>query len=162
MHTIKQMNSLPANERGATLVVALILLVLISLIGVATLKSATLVEKMSSNDYQKSITFQASESAVILTLQDTDLISEVIRTNTAQTRNNVDVDIDNTVANVVYTPVGFGAIEGASIGENGVSGQRIMITSTGQTDVGTSTAPSTSSTRTVHGIVQLVPGFGSD
>ena len=60
---------MPSNENGATLVVALIMLVLISLIGVSSLKSASVVERMSANDHQKNITFQASESAAEVALK---------------------------------------------------------------------------------------------
>ena len=111
---------------------------------------------MSANDYQKNITFRASESAVDVTLQDDTLISRVIREGTPVTVQNVDINmgLDNAAAEVVYTSVGFGPVEGASIGENGVSGQRIMITSTGSLDGNAGTQ-----TRTVHGIVQLVPGI---
>jgi len=164
MQALVHVNSMPNQQRGATLLVALIMLVLISLIGVTTLKSASVAERRSANEYQKNLTFQVSESAVNQTLQDRTMLRNAIRTNARVEATNLDINIENTRADVVYTPVGFGAVEGASIGENGVSGQRLMITSTGQmcdsdAAAGTCTVNGNSSTRTLHGIVQLVPGI---
>jgi len=145
--------TLPGSQQGATLVVALIMLILISLIGVSSLKSASVVEKMSANDYQKNITFQASESAAEVTLQDTVLISQALVAQQPVAASNVITGIPNASADVVFTPAGVGEVFENSLGENGFSGQRIMVTSTG-----TLTTDSNIRSRTVHGIVRLVPG----
>jgi len=89
--------SLPSNENGATLVVALIMLVLISLIGVSSLRGAAVVEKLSANDHQKNLTFQASESAASIALQNDALISEALISGTAKT-NTIDTKLDNVTA----------------------------------------------------------------
>jgi len=147
------MNSLPQDQQGATLIVALILLILISLIGVSTLKSASVVEKMSSADYQKNITFRASESAVDVTLDDA-LISQVMREDqVVLSQNDININVDNANASVVYTKIpGQGIVLGASI--NTVAGNRLMITSTGSL----AGDPNTK-TRTVHGIVKTGPAL---
>lgn len=152
MQNIKQMKSLPQDQQGATLIVALILLILISLIGVSTLKSASVVEKMSSADYQKNIAFRASESAVDVTLND-DVISRVMREGrVALSGNDFNINVDNASADVVYISTGEGIVLGGSIGT--VAGNRIMITSTGSL----AEDPNTK-TRTVHGVVRTGPAF---
>ena len=145
MHKLSHMNSLPNDQRGATLVVALILLILISLIGVSTLKSASVVEKLSSNDYRKNITFRASESAVDTSLTTNDLISQVIGQPNPIT-DTIDINIDDATADVTYSSVGEGPVLGASIASsNAIIGERIMITS-----AATINGDDNSSTRTMH------------
>ena len=144
--------TLPRNENGATLVVALIILVLISLIGVSSLKSATVVERMSANDYQKNITFQASESAAEVALKDTAKISEAI-INGILPDTQVTTNLTNVETTVTYKAAGTAVTFGSSLGAQGFSGQRIMVTSTGQ--MGTD---ANMKSRTVHGVVRLIPG----
>jgi|GEM_PF-6097735 len=119
-------NTLPGNERGATLIVALILLILISLIGVTSLKSAAVAERMSAAGHMRNITFQASESAATEAIRNTGLISQTIIAD-----NSISWDghtaVDNTAAEVVLTPVGASVLLGNSIGAGGLSGQRIMV-----------------------------------
>lgn len=51
-------------QRGASLVVVLILLLLMTLLGLATLRSTTMEERMTANLYDRSLGFQAVESAL--------------------------------------------------------------------------------------------------
>ena len=143
---------MPGNERGATLVVALIMLILISLIGVASLKSAALVEKMSANDHQRNLTFQASESAANVALQDDANISQALISGNLVTFPDVATNLPNTTSTVTFKTAGSSSLFGSSLGDQGFSGQRVIITSS-------STLENTNAqTRTVHGIVRLVPG----
>lgn len=144
--------TLPGHERGATLIVALIMLILISLIGASSLRNASVAEKMSAANHLKNTTFQASESAAALALSDSSLISEAIISGVPET-TTVDVSSSDVSTQVIFTLVGASPVLDATIGENGYSGQRIMVTSTAQL---TSDARSTS--ETVHGVVQMVPG----
>jgi type IV pilus assembly protein PilX len=50
--------------RGATLVVALIMLVLIAIIGFGAMQTTTMEEKMSGNLRDKNISFQAAEAGL--------------------------------------------------------------------------------------------------
>ena len=152
MHASMQTSSSPGNQRGATLFFALIMLVLISLIGVTALKSASVVERMSANDYEKNRTFQASESAVNLSLQNRDLFSQALISGGPVTENYEDVNLENTNTLITYTPVGTGPIDGNSFGPGGTVGQRIMITAVGELD-----GAANISTTTVHGIVIPIP-----
>jgi type IV pilus assembly protein PilX len=52
------------NERGAALIISLILLVLITMVGVASLRNVVLEEKMASNYYDRSLAFQAAEAGL--------------------------------------------------------------------------------------------------
>ena len=58
----------PARQGGAVLVVGLILLVVITLVGVAAMQGTTLQEKMAGNLRDSNLSFQASE-AVLRTLR---------------------------------------------------------------------------------------------
>lgn len=57
---------LPAvqQQRGVALVVTLVLLVIITLVGVAGMQGVTLQERMSGNQYDRSLAFQATEAAL--------------------------------------------------------------------------------------------------
>ena len=52
------------NQGGAALVVVLILLILVTLLGLASLRGALMEERMSANMFDRSIAFQAAESAL--------------------------------------------------------------------------------------------------
>ena len=54
----------PRRERGVALVVALILLVVATLIGLAASLGTVLQERMSSNSFDRSLAFQRSEAAL--------------------------------------------------------------------------------------------------
>jgi len=51
-------------QRGVALVVALILLVVMTLLGLAGLRTVTLQEKMTASSFDRSLAFQAAESAL--------------------------------------------------------------------------------------------------
>lgn len=51
-------------QQGASLVVVLILLLLMTLLGLATLRGTTMEERMTANLYDRSLGFQAVESAL--------------------------------------------------------------------------------------------------
>lgn len=54
----------PRHARGAALIVSLILLVLITLVGVASLRNVVLEERMSANYFDRSLAFQAAEAGL--------------------------------------------------------------------------------------------------
>lgn len=138
-------------QQGATLLVAMVILILVSLIGVTALKNASIEEQMSANLYMKTLTFQASESAVESTIDDKSLQRRTLTSLTPQNQD-VDVEVPNTTASVSYTSNGSGPPpSGNSLGA--FAGARIMITSTGQS------TDTTTRTRTVHGVVITVPGL---
>ncbi|WP_019918277.1 PilX N-terminal domain-containing pilus assembly protein [Methyloversatilis discipulorum] len=59
------MTAHPAHaQRGVTLVVALMLLIAITLLGLASMRGTGMQERMSANLYDRAIAFQAAESAL--------------------------------------------------------------------------------------------------
>jgi len=54
----------PGRQRGATLIVVLMLLLVMTLLGLAVLRNTTLEERMTANLYDRSLSFQAVESAL--------------------------------------------------------------------------------------------------
>ncbi|CAG4971127.1 pilus assembly PilX family protein [Novilysobacter luteus] len=54
----------PCQERGAALIVVLILLLVMTLLGLASLRGTLMEERMSANMYDRSIGFQAAEAAL--------------------------------------------------------------------------------------------------
>jgi type IV pilus assembly protein PilX len=54
----------PAAQRGAALVISLILLLVMSLIGVTAMQSATMQERMAGNTRDRHLAFQAAEAAL--------------------------------------------------------------------------------------------------
>jgi len=62
--TIRSAGARHGAQRGVALVVALILLVVATLLGLAASRGTLLQERMSSNSYDRSLAFQRSESAL--------------------------------------------------------------------------------------------------
>ena len=58
----KQMQLAPAKQAGVVLVLALVMLTVLTLIGVASMNSSTLELKVSSNMQQRNIAFQGAEA----------------------------------------------------------------------------------------------------
>lgn len=53
-----------ARERGASLVVALIFLIILTILGLTAMRVATMEERMSGNSRDRSLAFQAAEAAL--------------------------------------------------------------------------------------------------
>ena len=64
MHPLSQQPGQAARQRGATLVVALIILVVLTLLGVTAMQGATMQERMAGNVRDVNIAFQATEAAL--------------------------------------------------------------------------------------------------
>ncbi len=144
------MNTSIKNQQGVSLLVSMVILILVSLIGVTALKNASVEEQISSNLYQKNVTFQASESAVENTILDNSIISSAL-TSAAPVEEDVTVNVPNTTADVQYMFLGTAPAIGYTQGV--FAGARIMITSTAESG--------DTRTRTVHGVVRLVPDLNN-
>ena len=59
------MSRLPHREQGATLVISLIIMLLLTILGVTATQMMIMQEKMTSNMRDKQVSFQAAESALI-------------------------------------------------------------------------------------------------
>lgn len=64
MSTQAMFSSIPLRQKGVSLVVVLILLLVMTLLGLAVLRGTLLEERMSSNLMDRSLAFQAAESAL--------------------------------------------------------------------------------------------------
>lgn len=62
--TIRRNITSQAPQRGAVLIVSLLILLVLTIIGVAAMNTSNLEEKMAGNSRAKDITFQAAESAL--------------------------------------------------------------------------------------------------
>jgi type IV pilus assembly protein PilX len=56
--------ALPQRQSGVALVVALILLVIMTLVGLSALRTVTLEERMTAQTFDRSLSFQAAEAAL--------------------------------------------------------------------------------------------------
>ena len=61
---------LPRTQRGVSLVIVLILLIVMSVLGVAVLRSSAMQERMSANLRDRNLAFQAAETALRVAQQD--------------------------------------------------------------------------------------------
>lgn len=60
----KRMAKAPARQEGMALAISLILLVAMTIVGIATMSGTRLNEKITSNSQQKAISFEAAESSI--------------------------------------------------------------------------------------------------
>ncbi len=61
---MKPIPMMPNSQRGATLFVVMILLLVMTLLALASVRGTLLEERMSSNQYDRSLSFQAVEAAL--------------------------------------------------------------------------------------------------
>jgi type IV pilus assembly protein PilX len=62
-HTIRHIG-FPHRQQGVALVVALVLLLVVTVLGLASMRGTSLQERMSANMYDRSLAFQRSEAAL--------------------------------------------------------------------------------------------------
>ncbi len=97
-------------QRGLALVVSLVLLVISSLIAIATLSGSRLSERVAGNTQQKAIAFEAAESAVELGFQQPLLYAILPRSSTGTRKSeaiSVDEITDNLAVDYDQTRDGF-------------------------------------------------------
>ena len=54
----------PRSQRGASLIVALMFLIVLTILGLVSVRSSTLHERMAGNDRDRSVAFEAAEAAL--------------------------------------------------------------------------------------------------
>ncbi len=88
MNSVIIKGALPANrQRGVALVISLVLLVTMTILGVATLSGTRLNEKRTANAQQKSIAFEVAESA-IASVWNKAYLSTAVTSNIADSGND--------------------------------------------------------------------------
>ncbi len=65
-------------ERGAALLVAMVMIFLVSVLGISSMRGATLEGRLADNALQKEMTFQSAESATDALLAEVGLLESVI------------------------------------------------------------------------------------
>jgi len=103
-------------ERGAALMVAMVMIFLLSLMGVSAMRSATLEQQMVSNAVQARDVFQAAESSTEIALNSFDNLTAAFDSDTRK------IVIDTTIrsgigleSQVTLRYVGEGNASGASL-----------------------------------------------
>lgn len=148
------MKSSMQTQEGAVLIVALIILLAMTLIGVTTMRTANLEEKMSANNMNNNKSLHASESAVDAALRDTNNIVTALNSGTTV---NIPVDLGDTniVASADITYKSNTRAPGYSFGNN----QGTFSTYNFEA-IGTGTVPAVKAkTITGHGAYRLGPGI---
>lgn len=103
MMSRKRENFSVSRERGATLIVSLIVLLVLTLIGVAGMNTSVMQERMAVNSQNSNRVFQAAESTLRSLLDDVqandlDLLRQSMqRTSGESDLVNVTIDLDNGV-----------------------------------------------------------------
>jgi len=121
-----------SRQGGAVLIVSLMLLLVLTIIGVTSMSSSNMEEKMAANTMNYNITFHASESAVNAALEDTESLAQSITSSTPITVNiNLGDSSVTSAAEISY--LGAGIAVGYSLGENAsaFSSYRFDATGTG-------------------------------
>jgi len=67
---VLQMHSTPDQQRGAALLVALVMIFMMTVLGLTAMRESSLEKRMTTNSVHKSSTFQTAESATDLIIND--------------------------------------------------------------------------------------------
>ncbi len=146
--------AIASRQSGAALFVALVVIVLVSLLGVSTMKRGSMAEQMGAGHYQSQIALQASESAVESTIGDIGIMQLARLASAATASENVNLSVSGVVAQVTYSFLGNRPAYGWSLDSTGQGASRFVITSL-------ATIPSTGvSTTTQHGVYRINPPTG--
>lgn len=146
--------SMSRHQRGAVLLVSMIMLLVLTLIGVSAMSTATIEEKMAANAQQKAITFQAAESAIDDTIDDTALLSTAI-SSASPVSSSVSLGFTGVTATSMTELLGQAPAPGYSLG----SGSQTQFVAYSFEVVGTGTLIGTSlTTDAEQGIIRIAPG----
>lgn len=85
-------------QQGAVLIVSLVMLLLMTILGLTAMSSATMEQKMAANSQDLNITLQASESATRAVYEDINVLGEALNSSTPVERT---VTLSNAIITVV-------------------------------------------------------------
>lgn len=103
-----------ARQRGVVLIVALVVLLVLSMLGVSSMQGTVMEERMAGNMYDRNIAFQAAEAA--LRAGETDASAGVniaYDVSASSTAVPPDIEYDNWPNNAVGYSGGFGGLDQA-------------------------------------------------
>ncbi len=145
----------PVNQQGVVLIVGLIMLVVMLLIGITSMRIATMDERISANTMNHGVTFRAAESAVEGVIANEVVLSQArdAGEDTLVTKSvNLNDPAVTSSAGIIYR--GYGHAHGSSIGKLGLF--RYDIQGTGQIpDLNAATV-------VTQGIHRIVPAQSSN
>lgn len=90
--------SLPTAQHGGALLVALILIFMLSLMGIASMRGSTLERQMASNSIQTATTFQAAESASEVAINNEANMTKAINVADVKAVNSGNINASEKVA----------------------------------------------------------------
>lgn len=102
-------------QQGGALMVALVLIFMMSVMGISSMRSATLEKRMATNSVHKSTALQAAESATELAIGNTTNLTNALNNSGSEVTATVSLNANTALtlgATVKYTgmgpPIGFG------------------------------------------------------
>lgn len=133
IHRISNMNSRPSRQRGAVLVIGLLILLVMTLLGVTAMSTSTMQERMSANGMNVSIAFQAAESAVVAAMSNLVTVKAAMGSTAAVAGPTVTYGSGTqaAVGNSQVTYIGESIPDGTSlgIGTTGVTAHQFTVLS---------------------------------
>jgi len=116
MNRHKSISAIHTRQSGASLVVALVLISVSTLVGVSVMRSSNLGTQLVNNDKFQQLTFRAAESSAspVATEANIALLSQNNSTDCIASVESVDAKI---TVGAQLCPYGFGIAEGYRIGE---------------------------------------------
>lgn len=96
MRKIESHSYAPRNERGVALVIAMVIVLLMMLLGISSLRTVGLEEKMSGQTYDRSLAFQAAEAALRVGEAEADTQDAMSPKNQGFPNNGAYTDSDDT------------------------------------------------------------------
>lgn len=140
-------------QSGAVLLVSLLMLLVMTIIGITTMNTARLEEKMAANSMNMNKSLQASESAVDAALNDVNNLVTVLNTGASLTVN-VNLGDPFVSASAIITYKGATNAPGFSLGNNQGSFSTYQFET-----IGTGSVPSANATTvTGQGVYRVGPG----
>ncbi|NOY63549.1 MAG: hypothetical protein GXP10_10460 [Gammaproteobacteria bacterium] len=122
-----------ATQRGAVLIVSLVMLLITTMLGVTAISSSRMGEKMAANAMNRNVTFQAAESAIENAVADTNNLLQAISAGDAGVNDTLDINSSDVAAtsNTRYQGAGLAVGFSLAADSSGFSAYRFEITGTG-------------------------------
>ena len=153
--SVNLINTRPASrQQGAILTVALILLFLLSILGLAVMKTSTLEEKMAANALHEDIAFQATETISENTISDIQNMNNAFNATNqtvSDTSNNVGATGISATWSLTYTGTSLAPGGSAGIGGSNPVAHRFVVDTTGTID------EANTSSRIIQGFYRIAP-----
>ena len=143
-----------SKQQGAILTVALILLFLLSILGLAVMKTSTLEEKMAANSLHEDIAFQATETIAENAISDVQNMNDAFNATdqtVSASANNVGTTGITATWSLAYTGTGLAPGGSAGIGGSNPVAHRFVVDTTGTID------EANTSSRIIQGFYRIAP-----